>query len=110
MMLYLRVTRPINAIGRFGPPVFGVVMLAIQGYVFFGPPPASPAAAAVTALVSYVVFAAVPNGSLVSVTRPPPDMHVQRMSNNALDAEAVTLVVLFPRSAILSARSSRGIP
>jgi membrane-bound metal-dependent hydrolase YbcI (DUF457 family) len=59
MMLYLRVTRPINAIGRFGPPVFGVVMLAIQGYVFFGPPPASPAAAAVTALVSYVVFAAV---------------------------------------------------
>ena len=34
-------------------------MLAIQGYIFFGPPPASPVAAAVTALVSYVVFAAV---------------------------------------------------
>jgi len=57
MILYLRVTKPINAIGRLGPPVFGVVMLAIQGYIFFGPPPASPAAAAVTALVSYVVFA-----------------------------------------------------
>jgi hypothetical protein len=59
MMLYLMVTRPINAVGRIGPPVFGVAMLAIQGYVFFGPPPVSPAAAAVTALVSYVVFAAV---------------------------------------------------
>jgi len=57
MALYLRVTKPINAIGRIGPPVFGVVMLAIQGYVFFGPPPDSPAAAAVTALVSYVLFA-----------------------------------------------------
>jgi len=58
MALYLRVTKPINAIGRVGMPVFGIVMLAIQSYVFFGPPPASPAAAAITALVSYVVFAA----------------------------------------------------
>jgi hypothetical protein len=38
--------------------IFGVVMLAIQAWIFFGPPPASPAAAAVTALVSYVAFAA----------------------------------------------------
>jgi hypothetical protein len=58
MILYLRETEPINAIGRVGLPVFGVVMLAIQSYIFFGPPPASPAAAAITALVSYVVFAA----------------------------------------------------
>ena len=36
---------------------FSVVMLAIQAYVFFGPPPASPAAAAWTALVAYGVFA-----------------------------------------------------
>ena len=50
MILYLRVTTPINAIGRVGPPVFGVVMLAIQSYIFFGPPPISPAAAAITAL------------------------------------------------------------
>ena len=57
MILYLRVTTPINAIGRVGPPVFGVVMLAIQSYIFFGPPPISPAAAAITALVSYVLFA-----------------------------------------------------
>jgi len=58
MTLYLRRTRPLSAIGRLGPPIFGVLMLAIQVYIFFGPPPASPAAAAVTALVSYVVFAA----------------------------------------------------
>jgi hypothetical protein len=59
MIMYLRRTTAINAIGRFGPPVFGVVMLAVQCYLFFGPPPASPAAAAISALVSYVVFAAV---------------------------------------------------
>jgi hypothetical protein len=59
MILYLRTTEPINAIGRFGPPAFGVVMLAIQCYVFFGPPPVSPAAAALTALAVYVVFAAI---------------------------------------------------
>lgn len=59
MILYLRATEPLNALGRFGLPVFGVVMLAIQTYVFFGPPPASPAAAAATALVTYAAFAAV---------------------------------------------------
>jgi hypothetical protein len=58
MILYLGRTQPLNAIGRFGPPIFGVVMLGIQGYVFFGPPPASPAAAALTALAFYIVFAA----------------------------------------------------
>jgi len=58
MTLYLRKTKPLNAVGRLGIPIFGVVMLGIQGYVFFGPPPASPASAAVTALVFYVVFAA----------------------------------------------------
>jgi hypothetical protein len=59
MLMYLRRTSPINAVGRYGPPAFGILMLAIQGYVFFGPPPTSPGAAAITALVSYVVFAAV---------------------------------------------------
>ena len=59
MVLYLERTTPINSIGRIGPLVFGVVMLAIQGYVFFGPPPPSPAAFAITALVSYVLFAAI---------------------------------------------------
>ncbi|WP_114968483.1 hypothetical protein [Rhodoferax ferrireducens] len=59
MAMYLRRTTAINAIGRLGPPVLGILMLAIQCYVFFGPPPSSPTAAAITALISYVVFAAV---------------------------------------------------
>jgi len=59
MIMYLRRTRPMNAIGRFGPPIFGLLMLAIQAYIFFGPPPPSPGALALTALVSYIVFAAV---------------------------------------------------
>lgn len=58
MALYLRKTTSVDAVGRFGPVLFGVVMLAIQAWIFFGPPPASPGAAAVTALVSYVAFAA----------------------------------------------------
>jgi len=44
---------------RLRVPVFGLVMLAIQAYVFFGPPPVSAKAAALTALAAYVVFAAV---------------------------------------------------
>jgi len=59
MTMYMRRTTAINAIGRFGPPIFGITMVAIQCYLFFGPPPTSPAAAAISALVSYVVFAAV---------------------------------------------------
>ena len=59
MILYLRMTKPRNTIGRVGPPVFGIVMLAIQTYIFFGPPPVSPTAAALTALGSYIVFAAI---------------------------------------------------
>jgi hypothetical protein len=59
MTMYMRRTAAINAIGRFGPPIFGITMVATQCYLFFGPPPTSPAAAAISALVSYVVFAAV---------------------------------------------------
>jgi hypothetical protein len=59
MIMYLRKTRPLSTVGRLGPPIFGVVMLAIQGYIFFGPALSSPVAAAKTAVVSYVVFAAV---------------------------------------------------
>jgi hypothetical protein len=59
MAMYMRRTTAINAIGRFGPPILGITMIAVQCYLFFGPPPTSPAAAAISALVSYVVFAAV---------------------------------------------------
>jgi hypothetical protein len=38
---------------------FGIVMLALQAYIFFGPPPSSDRAAAITALAAYILFAAV---------------------------------------------------
>lgn len=48
--------------GRYGMVIFGFVMLAIQGLVFFGPPPASDKAIAVTALLSYLILAGVAYG------------------------------------------------
>jgi len=54
MWLYLQHTAR-----RTAMLVFGVVMLGIQAYVFFGPPPASDNAAAATALIAYAVFAVV---------------------------------------------------
>ena len=59
MFMYMRRTTAISAVGRFGPPAFGILMIAIQVYIFFGPVPGSPSELAVTALVSYIVFAAV---------------------------------------------------
>ena len=44
---------------RVPTAVFGLVMVAVQAYVFFGPPPVSDKAAAITALAAYAVFAAV---------------------------------------------------
>ncbi|HXI94115.1 MAG TPA: hypothetical protein VNO24_29430 [Blastocatellia bacterium] len=44
---------------RIATAAFGLIMLAIQAYVFFGPPPASDKAAAATAILAYVVFAVV---------------------------------------------------
>ncbi len=38
---------------------FGLIMLAVHAYAFFGPPPSSDKAAAVTALMAYIVFALV---------------------------------------------------
>jgi membrane-bound metal-dependent hydrolase YbcI (DUF457 family) len=43
---------------KAGMMMFGIVMLAIQAVVFFGPPPASDTAAALTALLAYGLFAA----------------------------------------------------
>lgn len=59
MFLYFRATRPVVRAGSYAFPIFGVVMLAIQAYVFFGPPPASDRAAAAMALFAYFAFAAV---------------------------------------------------
>src|SRR2546425_10298548 len=44
---------------RLPTAVFGLVMVAVQAYVFFGPPPVSDKAAATTALAGYALFAAV---------------------------------------------------
>jgi hypothetical protein len=57
MYLYMKTTKPVARGGRFGIVIFGFVMLAVQAYVFFGPPPTSDKAAAVTALVFYFAFA-----------------------------------------------------
>jgi hypothetical protein len=40
-----------------GTLAFAVLMLGIQAYIFFGPPPASDRAAAATALIAYALFA-----------------------------------------------------
>ena len=55
MWLYFRT----GLVLRLRMVVFGLVMLVIQAYVFFGPPPASDRAAAWTALAAYAAFAAV---------------------------------------------------
>lgn len=43
---------------KAGMILFGLVMVAIQAVVFFGPPPTSDTAAALTALLAYGLFAA----------------------------------------------------
>lgn len=55
MWLYLRAT-PTK---RLPMAIFGLVMLGIQAYVFFGPPPVSDKAIAWTALAAYAAFAVV---------------------------------------------------
>jgi hypothetical protein len=55
--LYLWTTGPKDEIGRYGMPVLGVVAVIVQAYVFFGPPPVSNTALALTALGLYFAFA-----------------------------------------------------
>ncbi len=59
LFLYLRGTKSYGSIGRYGMIVFAVVMLAVQAFIFFGPPPTSDKGVAITALASYAVFAAI---------------------------------------------------
>ena len=58
MYLYMRATKPIARGGGSGFLVLGSIMLVVQAIVFFGPPPSSDRAAAMTALLSYCLFAA----------------------------------------------------
>jgi len=55
MWLYLR-TAPVR---RLPMVIFGLVMLGVQAYIFFGPPPASGSSIAWTAMVAYAAFALV---------------------------------------------------
>jgi hypothetical protein len=59
LTLYLRRTTPRNALGRFGPVVFVVLILVLQITTAAGPPPPSPGAVAASALAAYLAFAAV---------------------------------------------------
>jgi hypothetical protein len=59
MLLYLHATAPKDNIGRYGMVIFGLAAAALQSVVFFGAPPTSPEAAAITALLSYFGFAAI---------------------------------------------------
>lgn len=59
IFLYLRASKAVSPIGKFGMLGFGILLLIVQGIVFFGAPPPSASAAALTALLSYVVFTGV---------------------------------------------------
>jgi membrane-bound metal-dependent hydrolase YbcI (DUF457 family) len=59
MIIYLRSTTANSAVGRYGMPVFGIVLILVQSYVFFGPTLSSPAAAALIAITCYVAFAGI---------------------------------------------------
>jgi hypothetical protein len=58
MYLYLRATKAKTRGGWYGMVVLGLVMVVMQAIVFFGSPPTSDRAAAITALVLYIVLAA----------------------------------------------------
>src|SRR5437870_2930793 len=51
--LYLSTTKPFSGVGRYGMVIFGFGMVGVQAFVFFGPPPTSDHAAAMTALAAY---------------------------------------------------------
>lgn len=56
ILLYLKTADTVTQARRYGMIVFGCVMLAIQGWFFFGPPPASEKAGPIIALLLYVAF------------------------------------------------------
>ena len=56
--LYLRHSRGVTRVGRYGPVVLVVVMIAVQAASVFGPLPPSPTAVAVSGLGAYLALAA----------------------------------------------------
>jgi hypothetical protein len=59
MWIYMRSTKSGSLGGKYGMPVFGVVLLAVHWILFFGGPPGSSNATPVLLLVLYMGFAAV---------------------------------------------------
>lgn len=59
MGLYLAASQTRTRRGRYAIPVFGAAMLVMQASMLFTPPPPSEQAMAATALIAYVVLAAV---------------------------------------------------
>jgi hypothetical protein len=59
ILLYLRTSKAVSPFGRYAMIVFGALLLGLQVLIFFGAPPPSASAAALTALFSYILLAAV---------------------------------------------------
>lgn len=59
LWIYLAGTRARDRIGKFGPWMFLVFLVAMQAMVFFGKPPETPNEAAITAFVSYFLLAGI---------------------------------------------------
>ncbi len=59
MWIYMRSTKGGSLAGRYGMPMFGIVLLVVHWILFFGAPPGSPNATAILLLVLYLGFAAV---------------------------------------------------
>jgi membrane-bound metal-dependent hydrolase YbcI (DUF457 family) len=59
MYLYLRATKAKTRGGSYGMVVLGLIVVVVQAVVFFGPPPTSDRAGAITAFALYIVLAAV---------------------------------------------------
>lgn len=59
VVIYLRSTRAVSVAGKYAVVAFAILLLLLQAVVFFGAPPTSPLSAALTALLSYVVLAAI---------------------------------------------------
>ncbi len=59
MWLYFRATSPVTAVGKYGLPVFGALLLATQAALFFGPHPPSPSVVETSLLITYFVGAGV---------------------------------------------------
>jgi hypothetical protein len=59
MWVYMRSTESPSLVGKYGMPIFGIVLLVVHWILFFGAPAPSPDATAVLLLVLYLGFAAV---------------------------------------------------